>query len=154
MATGSCRPQLGPSVGDAAKKEAGFFFNPLGYRHPLVAAYHGETEPVTSGLTQARTWQYHKLVIPKGSKAEVALAFDTGDPAVVEARRAPRDGDLGGDLGRHRLDELADSQELRAGHAGDRPAGLGRPAVGAEYSRRPAVRPVVSGGRGVGRRSR
>ena len=42
---------------------------------------------MTSGLTQARTWQYHKLVVPKGSKAEVALAFDTGDPAVVESRR-------------------------------------------------------------------
>ena len=78
---------LGPSVGDALKKEAGFFFNPLGYGHPLIDAYRGETEPVTSGLTQVRSSQYHKLVIPKGSKAEVALAFDTGDPAVVEARR-------------------------------------------------------------------
>ena len=79
--------EIGPSVGDAAKKEAGFFFNPLGYRHPLVAAYQGETEPVTSGLTQARSWQYHKLLLPKGSKTEVAMEFDTGDPAVVEARR-------------------------------------------------------------------
>jgi von Willebrand factor type A domain/Aerotolerance regulator N-terminal len=79
--------QLGPTVGDAAKKEAGFLFNPLGYRHPLIAAYLGETEPVTSGLTQARSLQYHKLAIKKGSKVEVALAFDNGDPAVVEARR-------------------------------------------------------------------
>jgi hypothetical protein len=79
--------ELGPSVGDAAKKEAGSFFNPLGYRHALVSAYQGETEPVTSGLTQVRSWQYHKLVIPKGSNAEVALMFDTGDPAVVETRR-------------------------------------------------------------------
>jgi Aerotolerance regulator N-terminal/von Willebrand factor type A domain len=79
--------QLGPTRGDAAKKEASFRFNPLGYRHPLVALYQGETEPVTSGLTQARTLQYHQLVVPKGSKAEVALAFDTGDPAVVEAHR-------------------------------------------------------------------
>jgi von Willebrand factor type A domain/Aerotolerance regulator N-terminal len=78
---------LGPTVGDAVKQEGSFLFNPLGYRHPLVAAFQGETEPVTSGLTQARSWQYHKLVIPKGSKAEVALAFDTGDPAVIESRR-------------------------------------------------------------------
>ena len=146
--------EIGPSVGDAAKKEAGFFFNPLGYRHPLVAAYQGEAEPVTAGLTQALTWQYHKLVIPKGSKAEVALAFDTGDPGRRRSASPPRDGDPGGDLGRHRLDDLADPQELPAGHAADRPAGLGRPALGAEHSRRPAVRPVVSGGRGVGRRSR
>ena len=53
---------LGPSVGDAAKKEAAFAFNPLGYRHPLVAEYQGETDPVTAGLTQAATWQYHKLI--------------------------------------------------------------------------------------------
>jgi hypothetical protein len=79
--------RLGPSVGDSAKKEASFLFNPLGYRHPLVGIYQGETEPVTSGLTMARSWQYHKLVVPKGSKAEVALAFDTGDPAVVESHR-------------------------------------------------------------------
>jgi hypothetical protein len=79
--------RLGPSVGDAVKKEAGFLFNPLGYRHPLIAAYQGETEPVTSGLTQARSWQYHKLSIDKGSKTEIALAFDNGDPAVVESRR-------------------------------------------------------------------
>ena len=72
-------------MGDAAKKEAAFSFNPLGYRHPIVAAYQGETDPVTAGLTQAITWQYHKLMLPKGSKAEVALAFDTGDPAVIES---------------------------------------------------------------------
>jgi hypothetical protein len=79
--------RLGPTRGDAAKKEAGFLFNPLAYRHPLVALYQGESDPVTSGLTQARSLQYHRLELPKGSKAEVALAFDTGDPAVVESRR-------------------------------------------------------------------
>ena len=42
---------------------------------------------MTAGLTQALTKQYHKLKIPKGSKAEVALAFENGDPAIVEARR-------------------------------------------------------------------
>ncbi len=26
--------------------------------------------PVTAGITQARTWQYHKLVLPKDTKAE------------------------------------------------------------------------------------
>ena len=60
-------------MGDAAKKEAAFYLNPLGYRHPIVAAYQGETEPVTSGLTQAITFQYHKLVLPPNSAAEIAL---------------------------------------------------------------------------------
>ena len=79
--------EIGPSVGDVGKKEAGFSFNPLGYRHPIIAAYSGETETVTAGLTLAITWKYHKLVLPKGSKAEVALAFDTGDPAFVVSKR-------------------------------------------------------------------
>lgn len=78
---------IGPSRGDAAKKEAGFLFNPLGYRHPIVAEYRGEEAPVTSGLTQAITWQYHRLQLPANSDAEIALAFDNGDPAVVEATR-------------------------------------------------------------------
>jgi hypothetical protein len=78
---------LGPTVGDAAKRESAVGFNPMGYRHPLVAEYQGASETVTIGLTKALTWQYHKLVIPKGSKASVALAFETDDPAVVEAPR-------------------------------------------------------------------
>ena len=130
-------------MGDAAKKEAAFGFNPLGYRHPLVSRIPGESDPVTAGLTQALTWQYHKLLLPKGSKAEVALAFENGDPAVIEAPRHRGPGDPGGDLGRHRLDDLADPQELSPGHAADRPPGLGRPALRAEHPRRPAVRPVV-----------
>ena len=78
---------LGPTLGDAAKREAAFGFDPMGYRHPLVAEYQDAGDPVTIGLTRALTWQYHTLRIPKGSKATVALAFETGDPAVVEAPR-------------------------------------------------------------------
>lgn len=81
--------RIGPSVGDATKKEAAFGFNPLGYRHPVVAEFHGESDPVTAGLTRALNWQYHKLLTPpKDSNAQVALAFDNGDPAVIEAPRA------------------------------------------------------------------
>jgi hypothetical protein len=75
-------------VGDAARKQAGFSFNPLGYRHPLVSEFLGEPDPVTAGLTRALTWQYHRLAVPAGSPAKVALAFENGDPAVVEVPRA------------------------------------------------------------------
>jgi len=78
---------IGPTVGDAAGKQTAFGFDGLGYRHPLVADYRGESDPVTAGLTRALTWQYHKLTLPAGSKAQVALAFDTGDPAVIEMPR-------------------------------------------------------------------
>ena len=78
---------IGPSVGDAARKEAAFGFNPLGYRHSLLAEFRGESDSVTAGLTRALSWQYHRLKLPANSTAQVALAFDTGDPAVVEAPR-------------------------------------------------------------------
>ncbi len=78
---------LGPTIGDATTRKAGFNLNALGFRHPLVSVFQGESEPVVAGLTQAATYQYHKLSIPKTSTAEIALAFETGDPAVIEAPR-------------------------------------------------------------------
>jgi hypothetical protein len=74
---------IGASVGDAAKKEGAFFFNPLGYRHPIISEFQGQSPAVTSGITQVITLQYHKL-LGKNAKAEIAMAFDTGDPALVE----------------------------------------------------------------------
>jgi hypothetical protein len=79
--------EVGSSVGDAAKRQSAFHFNPKDYRHPLISEYQGAAGPVTAGLTQALTWQYHKLVLPKDSKANVAISFDNGDPAVIEAPR-------------------------------------------------------------------
>ena len=78
---------IGQSVGDAAKKTGAFLIDPLAYRHPIVSSYEGATPAVTSGLTQVATWQYNKLTRSAESSARVALAFDTGDPAVVEVTR-------------------------------------------------------------------
>lgn len=78
---------IGQSVGDAAKKTGAFLIDPLAYRHPIVASYEGATPAVTSGLTQVATWQYNKLTRSPDSPARVALAFDSGDPAVVEVAR-------------------------------------------------------------------
>ena len=79
---------LGESVGDASKKESGFGFNPLGYRHPIVELFAGESEKVMSGLTSAKTWRFHKLKPAPNSQAKIALAFDNGDPAVIEMPRS------------------------------------------------------------------
>jgi hypothetical protein len=79
---------LGPTVGDASKKDVAFSFNALDFRHPIVDEFAGESDQVKAGLTRLpRTRQYHKLKLPQDSPAQVALAFDTGDPAVIEARR-------------------------------------------------------------------
>ncbi len=78
---------VGEVVGDPAKKDATFRFDPKGFRHPILAAFRNQPDPVVAGLTQARVWTYHKLATPEGSAAVVALAFDDGDPAVIEAAR-------------------------------------------------------------------
>ena len=34
---------VGPTVGDAAKKQSAFGFNPLGFRHPIIEPFAGES---------------------------------------------------------------------------------------------------------------
>lgn len=73
------------AVGDPARKEKPFEFDPLGFRHPIVAAFLGESPTVTASLTGVTTRRYLRLKLAQSSAARVALAFSTGDPAVVEA---------------------------------------------------------------------
>ena len=143
---------LGASMGDAAKKEGGFFFNPLGYRHPLISEYQGQTDPVTAGITQVITLQYHKLVLPPNTKAQVAMRFDTGDPALIETQRhrgtvivVATSADIGWtNWPVHRSYPPVMQQIVMSASSG--------PVCRAEHPGGPAVRPVVSGhGSGVSR---
>jgi len=58
-----------------------FHFDPLGYRHPIVSAFRGREG---AGLLTTPVREYFKLIVPKESKANVVLAFEGGDPAIVE----------------------------------------------------------------------
>lgn len=78
---------IGATIGDAEKKESAFDFNPLGFVHPIVKQFAGADAPVVAGLVNAKTYRYHKLTLPEGTTAKVALAFSSGDPAVVEMPR-------------------------------------------------------------------
>ena len=78
---------IGATVGDSEKKQSAFDFNPLGFAHPIVAPFANTDAEVVAGLVNSKTWRYHKLSIPAGSTAKVALAFSSGDPAIVEAPR-------------------------------------------------------------------
>ena len=78
---------VGETVGDPGKKDAAFRFDPMGFRHPILAGFRNQADPVVAGLTQTRVWTHHKLMLPKDSAARVALGFDDGDPAVIEAAR-------------------------------------------------------------------
>jgi len=66
-------------AGKVAKEQYGL--NPLGYAHPLVAAFRNQEQ---SGLLTTPVHEYFKLKIPDASKAKVALALENGDPLVVE----------------------------------------------------------------------
>ncbi len=61
--------------------EAQYHFDPLNYRHPLVSVFQGREQ---SGLLTTPVYKYFRLVLGPESKARVALAFEGGDPAIVE----------------------------------------------------------------------
>ncbi len=55
--------------------------NPLGYRHPIVRDFRDHE---TAGLLTTPVDKHFKLILPKLSKAKVALALAGGDPLIVE----------------------------------------------------------------------
>jgi hypothetical protein len=75
---------IGKIVGTADPGETPFQFKSLGFKHRIVEDFAGADEPVVASLTGVNTSKFHKLEIPKSSTAEVALAFENDDPAVIE----------------------------------------------------------------------
>lgn len=55
--------------------------DPLGYRHPLVAAFRDAEQ---TGLLTTPLQTYFQLQLPQPTRAQVALAAGKGDPLVVE----------------------------------------------------------------------
>ena len=62
-------------------EEAKYGFDPLEYRHPIVAPFRGFDR---SGLLTTPVWKYVRMT--PSAQASVALAFSGGDPALVEER--------------------------------------------------------------------
>jgi len=72
-------------VGDPTNRDKFFNFDPLGYKHPVVASFVAQE---TAGLTTARVHRYIKVETPKNSdgtkrETQTALAYVGGDPAIV-----------------------------------------------------------------------
>lgn len=78
--------EIGPVAGDPQRRENPYYFDPLDFRHPIVAEFAGQPDPVTSSLTRVKTFRYHKLSPPPDSGARVALGLGR-DPLIVESRR-------------------------------------------------------------------
>lgn len=58
-------------------------FDPLNYSHPLLGVFQGREQ---SGLLSTPVYKYYRLALEPKSQARVALAFDGGDPAIVEEK--------------------------------------------------------------------
>ncbi|HEX3727728.1 MAG TPA: hypothetical protein VHV08_15845, partial [Pirellulales bacterium] len=63
--------------------EAQYHFDPLNYRHSLLRAFQGYEQ---SGLLTTPVYKYFRLAVDPHSAAHVALAFEGGDPAIVEEK--------------------------------------------------------------------
>ncbi len=59
-----------------------YSFDPLEYRHPIVAPFRGHER---SGLLTTPIWKYVPLAPAADSGVRKALAFENGDPAVLES---------------------------------------------------------------------
>lgn len=58
-------------------------FDPLGYRHPIVAPFAGNPG---AGLAATKTFAYVRLTKRPDVESDVALQFTSGDPAIVTSR--------------------------------------------------------------------
>lgn len=68
-------------VGDAVARPSAVQFDPLGYRHPLLAVFK---EAETAGLATTNVYEYFKVEPVREGPARVPLAYTSGDPAFVE----------------------------------------------------------------------
>lgn len=73
-----------PAIIREAVPEGQYRFDPLEYRHPLVSVFQGREQ---AGLVTTPIYRYFRLQVPPHSRARVALAFEGGDPAIVEETR-------------------------------------------------------------------
>ena len=85
-----------------------YFFDPLEYRHPIVEPFRGHER---SGLLTTPIWKYVQLTPLRGGEVRTALAFENGDPAVLEAT-----------VGRGHVILLATDASSTSVDAGDEPA--------------------------------
>jgi hypothetical protein len=79
--TGPLPARLGDRHGDAQRRDDAFAFDPGDFSHPLLSAFQGNPD---AGLETTLSYVYIQAALPARGNARVALAFDSGDPAIVE----------------------------------------------------------------------
>lgn len=74
--------RLGDRQGDAEQRDSVFAFDPGDFAHPIVSPFQGNPD---AGLESTQVYAYVKALPPPGVRARIPLAFDSGDPAIVES---------------------------------------------------------------------
>lgn len=77
---GVANARLLPAKLDSLAPTAEYHVNPLAYRHPIVAVFEKHER---AGLLTTPIFKYVKLKPYDTATARIALAFDSGDPAIV-----------------------------------------------------------------------
>src|SRR5262249_28092610 len=72
--------QLGAHVGDGKARQNFMLFDPGDYSHPIVQPFRGAEQ---GGLLTTKVFEYIRAELPENSRAQVALAYAGGDPALV-----------------------------------------------------------------------
>lgn len=75
-------PRIMPGELIEVVDENQYSLDPLGYRHPIVSPFRGQQQ---AGLLTTPVSRYVRLQLPEDATAEVALAFDNGDPLIVQS---------------------------------------------------------------------
>ncbi len=71
--------QIGDLVGDARRRDQSFAFRGDDFSHPILAPFRGNPN---TGFELTQTFAYRKTF--PSANARVAVAFESGDPAIVE----------------------------------------------------------------------
>jgi hypothetical protein len=66
--------------GNAAQQTDAFGFDPLNFKHPLLKVFQGNPN---SGLERTQTFEYMRTKLSERTPGTIALAFSTGDPAII-----------------------------------------------------------------------
>ena len=69
--------------GNAVQQKEVFGFDPLEFQHPIVKVFQGNPD---AGLERTQTFEYFATKMAARNPGRVALAFSSGDPAIIETR--------------------------------------------------------------------
>lgn len=81
--TGLLSGVLDAIIGDGSPEAEPVHFAPGDYQHPVIQPFAGNPD---AGLLTTEVYRYWRVRLPESSEAEVALAYSTGDPAIIEHR--------------------------------------------------------------------